>query len=62
MEKYNGSLVYNVPVEVTEAQYRRVIKSCEGIIAHRVDENGKYLIILWMPKYKQYVINELNKI
>lgn len=47
-------LQYNIPVEVTEKQYRATKSQFGGIIAHRND-NGKYYIKLWLTAYKSRV-------
>lgn len=39
---------YDVPIEVTEKQYKILIVKCAGIIVHRYDEKAKkYYIKVW---------------
>lgn len=56
----NLVLKYNVPVEVSKKQYDAVIVRCAGIIAHKI-ENSKYYIKLWIPKYRNEVLEILNQ-
>lgn len=49
---------YNKPVEVTEKQYRVLLKQFSHI-PHRT-EDGKYYIKLWFMKYKPAIENFLN--
>jgi len=57
-----NDMKYNVPVEVTKNQYFKVIVEFAGVIAHRIDDDGRYWIKLWWPKYKKELITFLNKI
>ncbi len=50
---------YNIPVEVTEKQYKELTNKFSGIIASR-KEDGKFYIKLWMMKYK-FLIEEILK-
>ena len=45
---------YDIPIEVTEKQYRKLMTECAGIVAGR-EENGKYYIKVWFMKYTEYV-------
>lgn len=47
-------LEYDIPVEVKQNQYRRLVKYFPGIIAHRRSE-GKYYIKLWDMRFKKIV-------
>lgn len=47
-------LQYDIPVEVTEKQYKAAKSEFGGIIAHR-KENGKYYIKLWLMAFKSRV-------
>ena len=48
------NLQYDIKVEVTRAQYRRLTKHFPGVIWHRRDlEAGKYYIKLWDMRWKQ---------
>jgi len=52
-------LQYDIPVEVTEKQYRAVKSEFGGIIAHR-KENGKYYIKLWLMRFKSLLEQSLE--
>ena len=52
-------LEYNIPIEVSEKQYRKVMSEGAGICAGRED-NGKFYIKLWMSAYKDMVLKLLN--
>ncbi|KKL03787.1 hypothetical protein LCGC14_2622620 [marine sediment metagenome] len=51
---------YNKPVEVTRAQYQRLSR-WGMIVAHRVDDQGRYWVKLWVMRYKEELKKELNK-
>lgn len=50
---------YNVPIEVDEVQYKRLMTKFSGIIAGRKDGN-RYYIKVWLMKYAELVKEELN--
>jgi len=55
------NLQYDVPVEVTRAQYRKLVKHFPEVIAHRRDlKTGKYYIKLWDMRYKEQVERMLS--
>lgn len=56
MAKCPVNLRYDIPVEVTRAQYRRLTRVFPGAIAHR-REPDKYYIKLWSMNYKEQVEN-----
>ena len=41
---------YDIPITVTEKQYRHLMKEFGGAVAGR-EENGKYYIKVWMMEY-----------
>lgn len=46
-------LIYDIPVEVTELQFCKMMNEFSGMIAGRQDEEtGKYYIKLWGMNYK----------
>ena len=45
---------YNIPIEVSQTQYNRLMNECDGIVAGR-KEDGKYYIKVWLMKYVNYV-------
>lgn len=52
---------YNQPIEVTEAQYNRIMIHYSGICFGK-KENGKFFIKLGMSKYKELIEKELSKV
>ena len=52
---------YDVPIEVTRKQYRRVITKFGQLVAHRVDSKGRYFIKLWDMRFKNKLREELKK-
>lgn len=53
---------YDVPFEVTEKQYHKVMKEYGTLVAGRKDENGKYFIKVWFMKYAEKIKSTLSKI
>ncbi len=53
-------LEYDIPEEVTEKQFRAVMANCGGLLCGK-QENGKFLIKLWLTKYRSYVLNIIDK-
>lgn len=51
---------YDVPIQVTRKQYRRIISRFGQLIAHRVDSKGRYWIKLWAMDYKDELKHELS--
>ena len=51
---------YDVPIEVTKKQYRRIVTRFGQLVAHRVDRKGRYFIKLWTMDYKEELKKELN--
>lgn len=47
-------LEYDIPEELTEKQYNKVMFICNGIVCGKI-EDGKYYIKLWLTKYRNYV-------
>lgn len=45
---------YNTPIEVTEKQYRALLKEADGIVAGQ-ESNGKFFIKVWLMKYTKLV-------
>ena len=39
---------YDVPFEVTKKQYDALRNECRGVLCHRVDNEGKYWIKVWL--------------
>lgn len=56
----NIDIQYDVPILVTEDQYRRLIVKCAGIIAHRQEE-GKFYIKVLLMKHANFVKNILQE-
>jgi len=55
-ERKKIKLKYNVQIEVTRNQYRKLTKHFPGAIAHRRDlETGKYYIKLWNMRQKERI-------
>ena len=52
---------YNTPIEVTEVQYKRIVGKFGMIVAHRVDDAGRYWIKLWAMEFKDKLEKELLK-
>jgi hypothetical protein len=50
---------YDIPIEVTEKQYRRIIPRFRMIVAHRRDAEGRYWIKLWVMGYRDRLLKEL---
>ena len=50
---------YDAPIEVTKEQYDRIKIKFAGLVAHRVDSDGRYWIKLWHMKYRVHLENEL---
>lgn len=48
-------LHYDMPIQVTENQYRRIMSELKGVCAGRV-ENGTYYIKLWLMSWKTNLI------
>ena len=49
-------LKYDVPVEVTSTQYKKLMVDCAGIVFGREDaETKKFYIKLALPAYKEHV-------
>jgi hypothetical protein len=46
---------YNIPIEVTEGQYRKIMRTLAGVVAGRKDEDGKYWVKLWFMKYRNHL-------
>ena len=51
---------YDKPIEVTQNQYNKALNYFAGIVAGRI-EKGKFYIKLWIPKYKSYLEDFLQK-
>lgn len=51
---------YDKQIEITEKQYRYMIVEFKGIIAHRIDENGRYWIKVWYMKYAPLIKKYLS--
>ena len=45
---------YDKPFEVTEKQYRAVMKNCDGMVAGQVS-GEKYFIKVWLMKYSKEI-------
>jgi len=45
---------YDIPITVTEKQYRHLMKEFGGVVAGR-EENGKYYIKVWLMSYAEQV-------
>ena len=52
---------YDIPITVTEKQYRHLMKEFGGTVAGR-EENGKYYIKVWLMCYAEQVQRVLNQI
>lgn len=52
---------YDKPIEVTKKQYDKLLVKCAGIVAHRIDNEGKYWIKVWFMQYKDMVQKILNE-
>lgn len=52
---------YDVPIEVSRVQYRRVVSRFGQLIAHRVDSRGRYWVKLWVMEFREELEAELNK-
>lgn len=48
-------LQYDIPVEVTELQYRRIMTELKGVCAGKITD-GKYYIKLWLTNWRANVI------
>lgn len=48
-------LHYDMPIQVTENQYRRIMSELKGVCAGRV-ENGNHYIKLWLMSWKTNLI------
>ena len=54
-------ILYDVPIEVTQEQYKRITDGRFGmIVAHRRDHQS-FWIKLWVMSYKDALEKELNK-
>jgi len=51
---------YDVPIEVTGEQRRRIARKFPMIVAHREDSEGRHWIKLWAMEYKEALQRELN--
>jgi hypothetical protein len=51
---------YDKPFKVTEKQYYSIMNKLQGAVAGRRDEEGNFLIKLWMLKYENVVKNILE--
>ena len=49
---------YDVPIEVTQEQYQRLSR-WGMIVAHRIDDQGRYWVKLWVMSYKDAMAKEL---
>lgn len=49
----------NIPIEVTERQYKMIPTILPGIVAYNI-KNGKYRLKLMLPKYKHYLAKLLE--
>lgn len=50
------TLVYDIPIEVTQKQYSTAMNLCAGLVCGRID-NGKYYIKPWFElKYVTEVL------
>lgn len=54
-------ILYDQPIEVTEKQYRPIIREFSGLIAHRT-ENGKFWIKLWIMRYREQLEKRLKEL
>ena len=52
---------YDVPIEVTRKQYDILRVECTGILAHRIDNEGKCWIKVWLMEYKDDVIQIIKE-
>lgn len=52
---------YDKPFEVNKNQYDALKDKCSGIVAHRIDDNGKYWIKVWLMNEVGYIKEILNK-
>lgn len=50
---------YDEQIEVTKEKYHKLMLKCQGIVAGR-EEDGKYYIKVWMPRYASIVESILN--
>ena len=53
------AIKYNEPFEVTEKQYKALMKEADGIVAGQI-KDGKHYIKIWLMKYKDFVIEVIN--
>ena len=54
-------LIYDTPIEVTQAQYNVLMNRCSSMVAGRVDESGKCFIKIWLEMdYVKQVLNEIK--
>jgi len=44
----------NMPIEVSERQYRRIMTELKGVCAGRI-ENEKYFIKIWLMSWRENV-------
>jgi len=51
-------IIYDKPIEVTQAQLYELRKNLGGIFAWRKTKEGKFLIKVWMMKYA-YLVNQI---
>lgn len=52
---------YDTPIEVSEKQYRHIMKEFAGLVAGRVDK-GKYYIKVWGMKYAPMIAHVLKSL
>ena len=52
---------YDKPFEVTEKQFNALRDKCSGMLCHRIDDNGKYWIKVWLMNEVGYIKEILNK-
>lgn len=53
-------ILYDVPIEVTVEQYKRITDGRFGmIVAHRRDAEGRCWIKLWVMRYREMLEREL---
>ena len=51
---------YNKDIEVTQNQYVKIMTELAGICAGREDD-GKFYVRIWFPKYKNLLLEIINE-
>ena len=51
---------YDTPIKVTKEQYQKIIKKFSQIVAHRIDDDGRYFIKLWAMEFRDELEKELT--